>query len=1178
MRSFRMRNLAMTLAVGLFLGFGWQCSERPAFAQASAQAGSIQGTVSDPNGANIPGATVTITNVATGAQETLTTDSSGFYNAGSLVPGRYQIAVTAGGFAKLTTVVTVQIGVSTNGNARLQVGAASQTIEVSAESLQVNTTQSTVEGVLTSEQIDTLPISGRNFLDLSQLEPGVQLQSGETFDPTKAGYSSISFNGVDGRTARILLDGQDISDETVGTTTLNVSQGSIQEFQISRSSLDISNELTSSGAVTVDTRSGTNGIHGQGFGLFRDQRSGAANGPGGTSFPFQRNQFGGRLGLPIIKDKLFFFGSAERVKQDAFNSVVVGPPFEAFSSGYNGPFRDNYYANREDWNGPHDVHMFFRLSYEDNLDDSTFGYGFSRYGNKDNTPAFAGGADFLTGKFTHSIRGSYLKFHNQIADESQSGVPNFAPGVELFNHGVISGPNLLAPQQTYQSDKQMRYDGGVTYRSHVFSFGISLNRILGGGFASFFGLGPEVSADFAGGPVGSGSASDPTAYSTSYIVMGNGEGFFTDKKAFGFPAGGQDDWRLGLYFGDTWKVTNKFILNYGIRYGRDTGRTDSDMAPIPCSDAVAVWGSTSPCTSGNLLDALKPGLGARVKQPNSDWGPKAGFAWDVTGDGKTVIRGGAGIYYENIIFNSVLFDRPGRLPTGLFWSASVLVAGQGSLSLPGGQTLTSIDGQPISSLWGMPISQSAKYFHDLQVAFQSATKAAGAAANGGFVANSLAEGGNANGNSLFYPDYLTPRSLQMNLGIQRQVWKGGIFTADWIRNVGTHFLQQIDLNHVGDARYLNKTAAQNAIAATEAKFNTNSIDGAIAAGATISDFATNGLDSGDALFSGYPAAAFGATPDTGAAFGGINPAFGTMHFNLPIGRSVYNGLQLNLRQQTKFNFPGLVNSNLEISYALSRFVSTGGADQNFIPGSVDYNHPTAFMGPAGLDRTHQFSFGGMLEWAKNIQTSLIGHYYSSLPSSLTLDTLGNTTAEIYSSDVTGDGTIGDIVPGFKSGAYMRSVKPNQVANMISRYNATSAGKLTPAGQALVSAGLFSSSQLTSLGAVTRTISAPPTIPAGNGNLRTFDFSLGRPTHIGHKDEALTIEPKLSIFNLFNFANYGSIGGNLANFQQSGTVNGTDSSYSDSDPFNRNSLRFGNGSGVFSQGASRILEYGLTINF
>ncbi len=1174
-----------------------------AYGQASTSAGAIQGTISDPNGAVLPGSTVALTNLDTSARKVLTTDSAGFYSIASLVPGRYQLVVSAENFAKVSTTLTVQIGTVTNGDLKLKIGKTSEQVIVSTDTLQVNTSQSTVEGVLTSQQIDNLPISGRNFLDLSQLEPGVQLQSGETFDPTKAGYSSISFNGVNGRTARILLDGQDISDETVGTTTLNVSQGSIEEFQMSRSSLDISNELTSSGAVTVSTRGGSNSFHGLGFGLFRDERSGAAAGPDATNYPFQRNQMGGRLGGPILKDKLFFFGSAERVKQDSFNAVSVLAPFTALNGGYDAPFRDNYYVSREDYNAPKGIHLFFRVAYEDNLDDATYNYGYSRYGNKDNTPAFAGGADFVTGKFSHSIRYSYLKFHNLIADETGSGVPNVAPGVELFISDVVTGPNLLAPQQTYQSDKQVRYDAGLTLKAHVFNFGVSVNRILGGGFASFFGFAPQDQGNFSAGPVGiggSGNASDPTAYTTAYIFMGNGEGFNTETASFGYPAGGQGDWRMGLYFGDTWKLRQKLTVNYGVRYSHDTGRSDSDLAPIPCSDAVAAWGAASPCSTGNLLDALEQGLGSRINQPNEDFGPKAGFAYDLKGNGKTVIRGGMGLYYENNIFNNILFDRPARLKSGLFWGNEYLSSGTSSFKMPDGSVFSQFsDGTTLSSLWGDAISVAAPYFGQLQSLYQANTKKVGPVGNANYVANSLSEG--PNGDSLYAPDFRTGRSVQFNIGVQREVWKGGVASADYVRNVGLHIQQSLDKNHVGDVKYLNANAAANAIASTLSQCGVNTIDQAITAcpglhtdpnsgavsGATITDFAVNGLDSGKAYLSGAPAAAVSLTADTGAAFAGSNPAFGQMSFNYPLGRSVYNGLQTNLRQSARVPIYGLKASNFEVSYTLSRFVSSGGADQNFTPASVDNNNPLKWIGPAGTDRTHQLSYGGTFEWRGGIMANIIGHYYSALPTTLTLNTPNgaNGAGEIFSSDLTGDGTTGDILPDYKSGAFMRSVSPGKLSSVIANYNASGAGKLTPAGQALTStnnpttnAPLFTAAELSELGAVTRTIAAPPTNNVGNGSLRTFDLTLSRQFKWARLGEGFALEPSFSAFNLFNMSNYGNLTGALDTTNIPGSANGTDSSYSDADQYGRNALRTGNGSGVFSQGAARVLEYGLKIKF
>src|SRR6202140_971737 len=279
-------------------------------AQSTVGTGSIQGVVSDQSGAVVYGANVTITNKATSGAIQRTPSSAGTYTSGPMQPGDYTVRVEAKGFKTTEFPVTAQVGVVSSGNVKLQLGQESQVIEVQGAQVAVNTQQATVQGVLTASQIDNLPVNGRNFLDLAQLEPGVQIQEGSTFDPTKNGFSSISFQGRFGRTARITVDGVDISDETVGTTTQNIPASAIQEFQISQSSLDLSTELTSSGAVNVTTRSGSNQMHGEGFGYFRGNQMAAAL-PGPTPPPFQREQFGGNLGGAIKKDKVFWFLDAE---------------------------------------------------------------------------------------------------------------------------------------------------------------------------------------------------------------------------------------------------------------------------------------------------------------------------------------------------------------------------------------------------------------------------------------------------------------------------------------------------------------------------------------------------------------------------------------------------------------------------------------------------------------------------------------------------------------------------------------------------------------------------------------------------------------------------------------------------------------------------------------------------
>ena len=341
----------------------------PIFVQAQApiSTGTIQGTISDASGAVISDAKITISNKSTGQVIELVSSATGTYVSGALLPGEYVIRMEHAGFQTPQLSVIVSVGVVTSGNLKLQVGHETQLVEVSGTAVQVNTEQPTVQGVLTSQQIETLPISGRNFLDLAQLEPGVQIQDGGNFDPTKNGFSSISFGGRFGRTARISVDGMDISDETVGTTTQNISAGAISEFQLSQSTLDLSTELTSSGAVNVVTKSGTNALHGEGFYLFRD-KSMMANFPGGEDTYYQRSHFGGSLGGAVVKDKLFYFLNAERVKQGLIVPLAPAPPFDVLPKSYPGGFKDTMTMGKLDWRIKPDMTLFYRINYEWNGD------------------------------------------------------------------------------------------------------------------------------------------------------------------------------------------------------------------------------------------------------------------------------------------------------------------------------------------------------------------------------------------------------------------------------------------------------------------------------------------------------------------------------------------------------------------------------------------------------------------------------------------------------------------------------------------------------------------------------------------------------------------------------------------------------------------------------------------
>ena len=1184
----------------------------------SVNGGSIQGTITDSSGAVVPNAQILIQGTDTGSSKNVTSDASGFYSVGPLNPGNYLVTVTASGFQKLAVKTVIRTGTATTGSFKLTIGQSSETIEVNAGQLQVNTEQAGVSDVLTNQQIQSLPINGRNFLDVAQIEPGVILQSGETFDPTKAGYSAISVSGVSGRTTRILLDGQDITDETVGTTIFNVSQGSIDEFQLNRSTQDASGEVTSTGQVLVSTNSGTNTLHGQAFYYFQDARSLFANSVNAIRPPFQRNQFGGSIGGPIIKDKLFFFGNSERIKQDSATSSNIGTTFAAIQAAHPtvpSPYRETYSVIRLDYNGPLGGHYYVRGNYNVNSVAGNFGNNFELYSNRDNTPGIAGGADFQAGRFSHSFRVSYEKFHNLITDASASSGYLPLPGVAFQNttYRLYTGPNVDAPQGTFQSDKQFRYDGSWTRGTHNLRYGYSLNRLLGGGFASFFGLGPrirETSGTLFGGPtatnpnaLGCGAvagaapcASDPlNGYHASSLIFGNGQGYFTENPGFGLPAGGVEDWRQGVYAQDSWKVRPSFTLTAGVRWSVDTDRANQDLATPLCSDITnpKFTGANSPCAPGStpLFSQWRSDLGARVHQPYGNFAPQIGFAYS-PGDHKTSLRGGFGLFFESDVFNNTTNARTGLLKAGAFNDYQT-VCGPGNLQYADGTTVSdvTVNGVPrtFSNICAGTIGSAAPYILAAQSAYQANTAAHAISQNGSFVGQNLTVAG------AYGAPYRSPYSEQWNFGVQREVFKGAIISGDYVHNSTLKIGQVVDQNHIGAARYLNVQAAQHAIAATTAAagcsggFSSAAINCAIASGAGIEDFANNGLDSGVNFNGGNPAAyTTGRTAATGAAFPGANPLLGTGNFILPIGRAGYDALQVVFRQVQSHPLPFVQSSNIQVSYSLSRIVATntGGAngtsDAFFNGLSWDNDNPSLYMGRATLDHKHEVNFGGSFTMKYGPQIGIIGHFYSAPPTSLTLDS-GSviTNGNIYQSDLTGDGTVGDLAPGTVPGDYMHRVKPGNLGAYINNFNSTYAGRLTPAGQALVNASLITPSQLNALGGVVQPLAQLPQQSAiGNPTFRQLDVNFSYPIRLYRFHEGLSLEPAIAFYNVGNFANYGTVGGTLINTADAGApINTQDGTLTGPNTYaNLNSLRTVRGSGTFAQGAPRSAEYQLKLNF
>jgi hypothetical protein len=1131
----------------------------------------------------VQGAAITVKSASTGVETKASTDAQGRFSLQNLEAGTYIVSVEKSGFRKsVTTDVVVKVGSVTPMNIGLEVGNAQEVVEVvAAAEASVDTTRPTVDGVVTPKQIENLPLNGRNFLDLAQQEPGVQVRDGGDFDPTKNQMVGVSMGGRSGRSTRIQVDGVDITDETVGTTTTNISNETIQEFQVSRSTLDASTDLTSSGAINIVTRSGSNEFHGAGFGFFRDESWSSdlrldKTKPTTKKPSFDRQILGGRAGGYIVKNKFFWHAEFENNNQDGQQFTSV-PSFPQFTQAFAVPLDERLVGGRVDWKINDRLSSFYRFNHNYNFGVTGFGgQDLSAFGNLNNTNTHVAGLDLTTTKWTHSGRFSYLNFNNFIVDANAAAGtpetidPSGAPVLVRVRNAVQDiGPDLLAPQQTFQDNLQGKYDGSLSHGNHTFRFGFSYNHIEEAVFANFFGLAPRIRSTFnstnSAFANAHGGAGDPLNFPLDQIVVGNGLGAFSERPALGFSSGGTTNHRIGVYFTDSWKIRPNWTLTLGLRYDYDSALADSDLKRT------------------DTLAQFSPVLGGFINNDVNNFAPQLGFAWDVKGNGKTVIRGGGGIFYDSNIINNILFDRVINLAPGIGNDTPVLTAGSPLLLDPatGACLFDARNFRPTVgqcqpggvNLFQGTLRNAIGPVQTMQSVLQGVTAPLAASWPPPGVPPLFDQIVDTEG-SLIFNKYKRPYGIMVNLGIQRELKPGLVLSVDFLHNRGVHFNQTTDLNRIGAANTLDVGIAQGAISSTADTFNiapsgapkilpclgliaAPAIDCLIANGATISDFAGNGLGAGSAV--------------DGFAFRGQNPNFRTMGTIQPLGLSRYSALTIDLRGRLARNWHLFKDVTGTMNYTLSRFQSTGG-DQDFLSGSAFNDAPTKFYGPAGLDRTHQISFGLLtnLPWDINVNTTT--RVASPLSQSAFISCNDCDAAEIFMSDLDGDGITEDPLPGTNRGAFGRDVKgPKALNGLINAFNGQLTN-LTPAGQALVSAGLFTPAQLQALGATWSGGLPISLAPANQVGLDWFLNTDVRVSKIFTIRERVKIQPMVEVFNLFNFGNYDPPGNRLTAFLDgsAGSINGTT-------PGNR-SNRYGLGSGSFAPGIPRAVQFAIRVDF
>jgi len=585
--------------------------------------GTIEGIVVDQSGAALPGAKLTATNDATGIHFQATSDSDGLFTFPVLPVGTYTIEVEDPGFAKLTQKnVALSVGARLNLNLSLSVAGQTQSVTVTDEPPIVETTRSQVSSSVNDVAIENLPTNGRNFINFALLTPGVTLD-------VRGG--DISFAGQRGTLNSLIVDGSDNNNtffgQSVGRTgsgraPYQFSEDAVQEFQVNSNAYSAELGHAGGAVINVVTKSGTNDFHGAAFEFFRD-RSLNANDPiniikGLRKSPYHFNQFGGDVGGPIVREKLFFFFDYDGQRNTLPNLVFlpVTPPatpsanqqtalsyLQARANSWIRTQNQNVYLGKADWRLGNRELLSVRYNSQ-----RFVGNGFENGGSQ-NSSEHTGASDVTTDTVSGSLKST---ISSSIVNEARAAFARAnEPGLNFFSprftnihrgevgdtvsfvrgrHTIKTGLNILV-------DKIANFFPGNFSGAYLFNslegFGCNLN---GGGAACFTGA--DGSDNFAQAFAGAGTTG-PT----------------TNPNLQEYSAFAQDEWR----------VRNDLTLNLGLRYDLDLIAQPPVLNPSASLAAAGIFTNS-------------------IHNDHANFGPRLGVAWTPLGK-KLVVRTGYGIFY-----------------------------------------------------------------------------------------------------------------------------------------------------------------------------------------------------------------------------------------------------------------------------------------------------------------------------------------------------------------------------------------------------------------------------------------------------------------------------------------------------------------------------------------------------